>query len=124
LSACGGSSSITEPSNLNGQKAYFAFDSAMISQNARDNLLGQALYMKNHPSTKVRIEGNCDERGTHEYNIALGYRRAEASKSVIVRDGVAADRITVISNGKTKPAVLGTGEEVWKWNRNSTTTVQ
>ena len=124
LSACGGSSTITEPSDLNHQKVYFAFDSSAITEDARTNLLGQSLYMKNHPDTKVQIAGNCDERGTEEYNLALGYRRSAAAKAVIVNDGVNASRISTISYGKSRPAVLGTGEDVWKWNRNAETTVK
>ncbi|MCL2331243.1 MAG: OmpA family protein [Proteobacteria bacterium] len=124
LSACGGSSVITEPSDLNHQKVYYAFDSSEINEDARINLLGQALYMKNHPSTKIQIAGNCDERGTEEYNLALGYRRSAAAKAVIVKDGVDAGRISTISYGKSRPTVLGSGEDVWKWNRNAETTVK
>jgi peptidoglycan-associated lipoprotein len=124
LSACGSSSKITEPANLNNQKVFFAFDSAEISEESRTNLLGQALYMKNHADTKVQIAGNCDERGTTEYNLALGQRRANAAKSVIVKDGVDSKRVSTISYGKERPAVAGTGESVWKQNRNATTTVK
>ncbi len=124
LAACGGSTKIQEPANLNDQRVYFAFNSAEISDEARDNLLGQALYMKNHKDTKIQIAGNCDERGSTEYNLALGARRANAAKNVIVKDGVDAKRISTISYGKERPLVKGTGESVWKWNRNATTTVK
>ncbi|MCL1786300.1 MAG: OmpA family protein [Alphaproteobacteria bacterium] len=124
LAACGGSSKITEVDPAKNPKVFFAFDSSAISEDARTNLLGQSLYMKNNKDTKVQIAGNCDERGTAEYNLALGARRAEAAKSVMVKDGVESKRISTISYGKERPAVKGTGEAVWKWNRNATTTVK
>ncbi len=123
LAACGGSN-IVEPADLNDQRVFFAFNSYEISDEARDNLLGQALYMKNHADTKIQIAGNCDERGSSEYNLALGARRANAAKTVLVKDGVEANRISTISYGKERPLVKGTGENVWKWNRNATTTVK
>lgn len=123
LAACGGSS-IVEPADLNDQRVFFGFNSSEISEEARDNLLGQALYLKNHEDTKIQIAGNCDERGSVEYNLALGARRANAAKNVIVNDGVDAKRISTISYGKERPLVKGTGESVWKWNRNATTTVK
>ena len=123
LAACGGSS-IVEPADLNNQRVFFAFNSAEISDEAHDNLLGQSLYMKHHEGTKVQIAGNCDERGSTEYNLALGARRANAAKQVIVSEGVDAKRISTISYGKERPLVKGTGEDVWKFNRNATTTVK
>ncbi|HOY47198.1 MAG TPA: peptidoglycan-associated lipoprotein Pal [Alphaproteobacteria bacterium] len=122
MAACGGS--IVEPADMNGQKVFFAFDSSEISEDASNNLLGQSLYMKNHPDTKIQIAGNCDERGSTEYNLALGARRAAAAKSIIVKDGVSSKRISTISYGKERPAVKGTGEEVWAQNRNATTMVK
>ena len=123
LAACGGSS-VVEPSDLNNQRVFFAFNSAEISEEANNNLLGQALYLKNHEDTKIQIAGNCDERGSTEYNLALGARRANAAKSVLVKDGIDAKRISTISYGKERPLVKGTGEAVWQWNRNATTTVK
>ena len=123
LAACGGSS-VVEPTDLNDQRVFFAFNSSEISDEANENLLGQALYMKNHEDVKIQIAGNCDERGSTEYNLALGARRANAAKRVIVNDGVDASRISTISYGKERPLVKGTGEDVWKYNRNATTTVK
>ncbi len=123
LAACG-SSKIVEPENLNDQRVFFAFNSSEISEDARNNLLGQALYMKNHADTKIQIAGNCDERGSSEYNLALGARRANAAKAVLVKDGIDAKRISTISYGKERPIAHGTGEKVWKMNRNATTTVK
>ncbi|MFQ6696324.1 MAG: OmpA family protein [Alphaproteobacteria bacterium] len=123
LAACGGSS-IVEPTDLNDQRVFFAFNSSEISDEANDNLLGQSLYMKNHEDVKIQIAGNCDERGSTEYNLALGARRANAAKRVLVNDGIDASRISTISYGKERPLVRGTGEDVWKYNRNATTTVK
>ena len=123
LAACGGSN-IVEPADLNNQRVFFAFNSSEISKEANDNLLAQSLYMKNHEDVKVQIAGNCDERGSTEYNLALGARRANAAKSVLVNDGIDAKRISTISYGKERPLVKGTGESVWQWNRNATTTVK
>ena len=124
LAACSCSSKITEPESLDDQRVFFAFNSSEISDAAGENLLGQALYMKNHPDVKIQIAGNCDERGSTDYNLALGARRANAAKAVIVNDGVEASRISTISYGKERPLVKGTGEAVWQWNRNATTTVK
>ncbi len=124
LAACGGTTKITEPADLNDQRVFFAFNSSEISEDANNNLLGQALYLKNHEDTKIQIAGNCDERGSTEYNLALGARRANAAKNVIVKEGIDPKRISTISYGKERPLVQGTGEEVWKWNRNATTTVK
>jgi len=123
LASCGGSS-IVEPADLNNQRVFFAFNSAEISEEAENNLLGQSLYMKHHDGVKVQIAGNCDERGSTEYNLALGARRANAAKKVLVNDGIAPSRISTISYGKERPLVQGTGESVWKYNRNATTTVK
>jgi peptidoglycan-associated lipoprotein len=123
LAACGGSS-IVEPADLNDQRVFFGFNSAEISEEAENNLLGQSLYMKNHEGVKIQIAGNCDERGSTDYNLALGARRANAAKEVLVNDGIDAKRISTISYGKERPLVQGSGEEVWKWNRNATTTVK
>ena len=123
LAACGGSS-VVEPTDLNDQRVFFAFNSAEISDEANDNLLGQSMYLKNHEDVKIQIAGNCDERGSTDYNLALGARRANAAKRVLVNDGIDASRISTISYGKERPLVRGTGEDVWKYNRNATTTVK
>ena len=124
LAACHSTTKIVEPADMNEQRVFFGFNSSEISEEAKINLLGQALYMKNHKDTKIQIAGNCDERGSTEYNLALGARRANAAKSVIVNDGVEANRISTISYGKERPLVKGSGESVWKWNRNASTTVK
>ncbi len=96
---------------------YFDFDKYDIKAEFRDMLQQKAELMKQYPSIKVRIEGNCDERGTQEYNLALGERRARAAYEYMVRLGVPADQLEMISFGKERPAVQGTGEAVWAKNR-------
>ena len=124
LAACHHSSTISEPADLNDQRVFFAFNSSEISDAARANLLGQSMYLKNHENVKVQIAGNCDERGSTEYNLALGARRANAAKAVLVKDGIDARRVSTISYGKERPLVQGSGENAWKWNRNATTTIK
>ena len=79
--------------------------------------------MNKYPAVKVRLTGNCDERGTREYNLALGARRAEAARAYLVSLGVDGSRITTVSNGKERPYATGVDENAWSKNRNSTTTV-
>ncbi|MDR2413254.1 MAG: OmpA family protein [Rickettsiales bacterium] len=121
LAACAG---IKEPAELDNQKAYFAFDSAEISKESKNDLLGQSLYMKNHPNVKIIIEGHCDERGSSDYNLALGALRAGNAAHILIKDGIESERIKTISYGKENPQFLGTGEEVWSKNRNATTRVK
>ena len=96
---------------------YFDFDKYDIKAEYRDMLQQKAELMKQFPSIRVRIEGNCDERGTQEYNVALGERRARAAYEYMIRLGVPADQLDIISYGKERPAVEGTGEAVWAQNR-------
>ena len=96
---------------------YFDFDKYDVKAEYRDMLKQKAELMKQYPSIKVRIEGNCDERGTQEYNLALGERRARAAYEYMIRLGVPADQLEMISFGKERPAVQGTGEAVWAQNR-------
>lgn len=96
---------------------YFDFDKYDIKAEYRDMLQQKAELMKQYPSIKVRIEGNCDARGTQEYNLALGERRARAAYEYMIRLGVPADQLDMISYGKERPAVEGTGDAVWAKNR-------
>lgn len=120
LAACSGSNKVTD---LNGEQVFFAFDSAKISEPAREDLLAQSVYMKDHSNVDVIIEGHCDERGSTDYNLALGALRAGNAAHVLIKDGVQADRIKTISYGKEKPQYQGTGDAVWAKNRNATTVV-
>ncbi len=96
---------------------YFDFNKYNIKSEYRDVLQKKAELMKQYPSIRVRIEGNCDARGTQEYNLALGERRARAAYEYMVRLGVPADQLDMISYGKERPAVMGSGEKVWAQNR-------
>lgn len=114
---------VRAPEELDGQQAFFAFDSAEISNAARDNLQAQALYMKQNRDVNITLQGRCDERGSTEYNLALGALRAGNAAHVMIRDGIEPERIKTISYGKENPIYTGTGEKVWALNRNTTTVV-
>jgi len=100
---------------------YFAFNSSSLDASAKAALKEQIAWLKDNPTALIVIEGRCDERGTREYNLALGERRANAARSYMVANGIAADRIKTISYGKEKPVVSGSNEEAWAKNRNATT---
>jgi peptidoglycan-associated lipoprotein len=99
-------------------KIYFDFDSYVLSQTARDTLANNAEYlMKKNTAVKIQIEGNCDERGSDEYNLALGEKRAKSALNYLVTLGVPAARLSFISYGKEKPADAGHDEAAWAKNR-------
>lgn len=97
--------------------AYFDFNKADIRDDARTALGQTADFLKSHPELKATIEGHCDDRGSTEYNIALGDRRASAVKAYLVSLGISADRITTVSYGKEKPFCTQDNEECWQSNR-------
>jgi peptidoglycan-associated lipoprotein len=97
--------------------AYFDYDKADIRPDARDALSSTAGFLKDYPSVKVTIEGHCDERGSTEYNLGLGDRRASAVRQYLVSLGVAADRLTTVSFGKEKPFCTEHNETCWQQNR-------
>jgi peptidoglycan-associated lipoprotein len=99
------------------EKIYFDFDSANLSDSARKTLSKNAAALMKETSAKIGIEGNCDERGSAEYNLALGERRAKAAQQYLVALGVKPDRLVTISYGKEKPAVQGDNEAAWAKNR-------
>lgn len=101
------------------EDALFAYDSAELDGKARDILKRKADYLTRNAGIKVFIEGHCDERGTNEYNLALGDRRAESAKAFLVDLGVAADRMTTISYGEERPVDLRSNEEAWAKNRRA-----
>lgn len=119
LAACAG-----VPDKIDNEQVYYEFDSAVISDAARKNLESQALYMKKNPNISVVLGGHCDERGSTEYNLALGALRAGNAAHVLIREGIEPERIQTISYGKENPQYPGTGEEVWAKNRNTTTKVK
>ena len=98
---------------------YFDFDRSVIREDARSIMKENAQWLKDSPTVKVRIEGNCDERGTIEYNQALGQRRAAAAKKYLTDLGIAGSRISLISYGKEKPVCKESTEECWQQNRRA-----
>jgi peptidoglycan-associated lipoprotein len=99
----------------------FAFDSYSLDGEARDTLGRQAEWLNRYPNVRISIEGHADERGTREYNLALGERRANAARNFLAAQGVAANRMSVISYGKERPAVDGSNEAAWAANRRAVT---
>jgi len=95
----------------------FAYDSSVIPSADKSKVASVADYLKNHPETAVRVEGNCDERGTEEYNRSLGERRALAAREELVRLGIVSGRVDTLSYGEDKPATEGHNESAWKQNR-------
>jgi peptidoglycan-associated lipoprotein len=102
-----------------GDLVYFDYNQYAVRDDARPILNRQAAWLLRYPAVHVRIEGNCDERGTREYNFALGSRRANAVRDYLVGRGLTTARIETISYGKEKPIDTGTGEEAWTHNRNA-----
>lgn len=106
-----------------GDRVFFELDRSELSQEARQTLDRQAAWLKQYASVRVTLEGHCDERGTREYNMALGARRANAARAYLVALGIQSARIQTVSYGAERPAVLGTGEAVWTQNRRAVTVV-
>jgi peptidoglycan-associated lipoprotein len=106
-----------------GDRIFFDTDKSDIKPEARRTLERQAEWLKKYPNVTVTVEGHCDERGTREYNLALGERRANAAKNVLVALGIPANRVTTISYGKERPAVVGSNEQAWAQNRRDVTIV-
>lgn len=102
---------------------HFALDQYEIDAEARGILDSQVAWLAQHPEARITIEGHCDERGTREYNLALGDRRANAAKNYLAARGIAATRITTISYGKERPIALGSDEASWAQNRRAVTIV-
>lgn len=105
--------------NLKANVIYFAFDSSEIDSDGTAKIEKLAKYLTANPSTKVRIEGNTDERGTREYNVGLGERRANAVQSALQARGVSAQQLSVISYGEERPAAAGHDEAAWAQNRRA-----
>ncbi|MGD9241304.1 MAG: peptidoglycan-associated lipoprotein Pal [Desulfobacterales bacterium] len=101
------------------EDVQFEFDSAKLSMEAQDILRRKAEWLKENPRAKIIIEGHCDERGTNEYNLALGDRRAFSSKSFLVDLGIAASRLTTVSYGEERPLDSRADEDAWAKNRRA-----
>lgn len=98
---------------------FFEYDSFDLTAEAKRILAEKAGYLSSHPTVKVRIEGNCDERGTQEYNLALGERRAKAAQDYLVFLGIASERLSTVSYGEERPLDPGQTEEAWAKNRRT-----
>ncbi len=106
-----------------GDRVFFAFDKYNLNDAAQATLQRQAAWLNTHPGTQIAIEGHCDERGTREYNLGLGDRRANSVKEYLASLGVDAGRIETISYGKERPVALSHNESAWSQNRRGVTTV-
>jgi peptidoglycan-associated lipoprotein len=106
-----------------GHRVFFAFNEYTLTPQAQAVLSRQAAWLQEYPETRVKLAGNADERGTREYNFALGARRAEAARAYLVSLGVDAARITTVSYGKERPLDPRSTEDAWSLNRNATTTI-
>ena len=102
-----------------GDRVLFAFDSSALSAGSRTTIERWAAWLKTYPANSVIVEGHADERGTPEYNIALGERRADAARDYLVSLGINTNRVKVVSFGKERPAIAGSNENAWAQNRRA-----
>jgi peptidoglycan-associated lipoprotein len=106
---------------LEGDRVFFDTDQYDLDDRDRATLEAQAAWLQRNGSVRVTIEGHADERGTRDYNLALGDRRANAAKNYLAARGISAGRMTVISYGKERPEALGSDESAWAQNRRAVT---
>ncbi len=106
-----------------GDRVFFDLDKFSLGADARSTLEKQAAWLKTHSGLTITVEGHADERGTREYNLALGARRANSAKDYLIALGVSPSRVKMISYGKERPVALGSNEEAWSQNRRAITTV-
>ncbi|NDA08400.1 MAG: peptidoglycan-associated lipoprotein Pal [Alphaproteobacteria bacterium] len=107
-----------------GDKVYFEYDSSALSDASKATLAAQAAFLKANPSIRITVEGHCDERGTREYNLALGERRASAARDYLVAQGIDNARIKTISYGKERPAFVGSNPYAYSKNRRSVSIIR
>jgi len=107
-----------------GDRVFFDFNASSLKTDARATLDRQSAWLAKYPQVNVQVAGNCDDRGTEEYNLALGQRRANSSRDYLVARGVAGSRISTISYGKDRPTAMGDNEQAWAQNRNTITSVR
>ena len=107
-----------------GDRVFYALDSSSLDGDARSTLDRQASWLTRYPQSSVQLAGNCDERGTTEYNLALGQRRANAARDYLLARGTQSARITAVSYGKERPTALGSDDQAYAQNRNATTSVR
>ena len=114
------SSEVTNSSSIMSDiNIYFEYDKSDLSMDASSQIRSLANALKSNNSSKITIEGHCDERGTREYNLALGERRANSVKDLLILNGVNSKRIRTVSYGEEKPAVSGSNESAWSKNRRA-----
>ncbi|RED49791.1 peptidoglycan-associated lipoprotein Pal [Aestuariispira insulae] len=106
-----------------GDRVFFGFDKSNLNSDAQSTLAKQAAWLIKYPQVTIQVEGHCDERGTREYNLALGERRANSVREYLISLGVSENRITTISYGKERPAVEGSNDEAWAQNRRGVTRI-
>ena len=106
-----------------GDRVFFDTDSSTLTSEGQATLAKQTEWLKQYGNVNVTVEGHADERGTREYNIALGERRAAVTKRFLISQGVAANRVSTISYGKERPAVVGSDESAWSQNRRAVSVV-
>lgn len=106
-----------------GDRVFFGYDRFDLSAEARSVLERQAAWLRQYPNVRILVAGNCDERGTREYNLALGARRAAAARDYLVSLGVAQNRVETVSYGKERPLDARVNEEAWSVNRNAHTNI-
>jgi peptidoglycan-associated lipoprotein len=107
-----------------GDRVFFALDESNVNSEGRQTLTRQAEWLKKYPNYQVTVEGHCDERGTREYNLALGERRANSARQFLIAQGVPAARLKTISYGKERPDPVGSDEAAWALNRRAVTSLQ
>jgi peptidoglycan-associated lipoprotein len=107
-----------------GDRVFFDFNKSAVRADGKATLDKQVAWLKKYPKYGITIEGNCDERGTREYNLALGERRANAVKQYMVANGIPAARVKTISYGKERPVCMASNEACWSQNRNGITALQ
>jgi peptidoglycan-associated lipoprotein len=107
-----------------GDRVFFDTDQSNIRDDGRQTLSRQAEWLKKYTNYQVTIEGHCDERGTREYNLALGERRANAARQYLIAQGIPAARIKTVSYGKERPDPVGSDEAAWARNRRAVTALQ
>ena len=123
-SSSSGSMTPAEELTSIGDTVFFDYDSSALSDDAKATLAAQAAFLAANPSITIVIEGHCDERGTREYNLALGERRASASRDYLVAQGVNAARIKTISYGKERPSFIGSNPYAYSKNRRSVSIIK
>jgi len=106
-----------------GERVYFDFNASRLDSDDMEILQRQAAWLQSYPDARILVAGNCDERGTREYNLALGERRAQTVKDYLVSQGVDPARVETISYGKERPIAAGSNEQAWALNRNGFTQV-